>query len=211
MTRLCFILLAISFALPAQARDYGQHGTHFKIIETDLLEQIANRLSSMQKNGDIERLNRNLKARTIARVNRPAPVAGLVSATDARSRLFDPSITIQADIRGADGRIIWPKGTRVNPLDTVPLRAPLIFLDGDDVRQLAWALGFKSRHPAKLILTNGAPLDIMKARQRRFFFDQGGKLVQHFGIRVLPSVIDQQGQSLRIREVALTGHGGEAH
>jgi hypothetical protein len=23
-------------------------------------------------------------------------------------------------------------GTRVNPLDTVPLRAPLVFLDGDD-------------------------------------------------------------------------------
>ena len=210
MTRLCFILLAISLALPAQARDYGQHGTHFKIIETDLLEQIANRLSSMQKNGYIERLNRNLKARTIARVNRPAPVAGLVSATLSRSRLFDPSITIQADIRGADSRIIWPKGTRVNPLDTVPLRAPLIFLDGDDVRQLAWALGYESRHPAKLILTNGAPLNLMKARQRRFFFDQGGKLVQHFGIRVLPSVIDQQGQSLRIREVALTDHGGVA-
>jgi conjugal transfer pilus assembly protein TraW len=28
----------------------------------------------------------------------------------------------------------------------------------------------------------GAPLELMKARQRRFYFDQGGKLVKHFGI-----------------------------
>ena len=44
----------------------------------------------------------------------------------------------------------------------------------------------------------------MKARQRRFYFDQGGKLTAHFDIKALPAMVDQQGRMLRIREFALS-------
>ena len=197
------LLVTVLLSSPALARDYGQRGTHFPIIEPDLLEQIQSRLQTMDKNGDIDRLNQKLKARTITRVNRPKPVAGLVRATKAATRLFDPAITLQADIFGHDKRRIWAKGTRVNPLDTVPLRAALIFLDGDDPAQLEWAFAQKPK-TTKLILTNGAPLKLMKARQRRFYFDQGGKLTAHFDIKALPAMVDQQGRMLRIREFALS-------
>ena len=196
-------LIGALLSTPALARDYGQQGTHFPIIEPDLLEQIQSRLQTMDKNGDIDRLNQKLKARTIARVNRPKPVAGLVRATKATTRQFDPTIILQADIFDHDGSRIWTKGTRVNPLDTVPLRAALIFLDGDDPAQLEWAFAQKSK-TAKLILTNGAPLQLMKARQRRFYFDQGGKLTAHFDIKALPAMVDQQGRMLRIREFTLS-------
>ncbi len=196
-------LIGALLSTPVLARDYGQQGTHFPIIEPDLLEQIQSRLQTMDKNGDIDRLNQKLKARTIARVNRPKPVAGLIRAEKSTTRLFDPTITLQADIFGHDKRRIWAKGTRVNPLDTVPLRAALIFLDGDDPAQLEWAFAQKSK-TAKLILTNGAPLKLMKARQRRFYFDQGGKLTAHFDIKALPAMVDQQGRMLRIREFALS-------
>ena len=202
--RYLLFLIAVVLSSPALARDYGQQGRHFPIIEPDLLKQIHDRLQTMDKNGDIDRLNQKLKARTIARVNRPKPVAGLVKADRTTTRLFDPTITLQADILDHDGRRIWAKGTRVNPLDTVPLRAALIFLDGDDQAQLEWAFAHKSKS-AKLILTKGAPLKLMKARQRRFYFDQGGKLTAHFEIKALPAMVDQQGRMLRIREYALPG------
>ena len=198
------ILVTALLSSPALARDYGQQGTHFPIIELDLLKQIQSRLQTMDKNGDIDRLNQKLKARTIARVNRPKSVTGLVRATKTTTRLFDPTITLQADILDHDKRRIWAKGTRVNPLDTVPLRAALVFLDGDDPAQLEWAFGQKTK-TAKLILTKGAPLKLMKARQRRFYFDQGGKLTAHFEIKALPAMVDQQGRMLRIREYALPG------
>lgn len=196
-------LIAALLSSPVLARDYGQQGTHFPIIEPDLLEQIQSRLQTMDKNGDIDRLNQKLKARTIARVSRPKPVAGLVKANETTTRLFDPTITLKADILDHDGRRIWTKGTKVNPLDTVPLRAALIFLDGDDPAQLEWAFAQKPK-TAKLILTNGAPLILMKARQRRFYFDQGGKLTEHFDIKALPAMVDQKGRMLRIREFALS-------
>ena len=183
------------------ARDYGQRGTVFPVIERDLLEQIHSRLTQMERSGETARLNEDLKRRTIARVNRPDPVAGIVRASEARRWQFDPTITLAADIRGAKGELIHAAGTRVNPLDSVGLRADLLFLDGDDPDQLAWAL--KQTVNAKLILVKGAPLELMKARQRRFYFDQGGKLTERFGIRSVPARVRQQGRLLEISEIAL--------
>ena len=197
-----FAAAAVS-ASPAQARDYGQAGAVWRVAEPDLLAVIKTRLERMQASGEMDRHNEELKRRTVARVNRPAPVAGLVAASAPRSWTIDPTITVSADIADDKGRVIWPRGTRVNPLDTVPLRNPLVFIDGDDAGQLGWATRSFGSTAAKLILTNGAPLDLMKARQRRFYFDQGGTLVAHFQIRALPAIVDQQGRTLRIREIAL--------
>ena len=195
------LLAVLLCPAPVLARDYGQRGTVFPVIERDLLEQIHSRLTQMERSGETARLNEDLKRRTIARVNRPDPVAGIVRASEARRWHFDPTITLAADIRGAKGELIHAAGTRVNPLDSVGLRADLLFLDGDDPDQLAWAL--KQTVNAKLILVKGAPLELMKARQRRFYFDQGGKLTERFGIRSVPARVRQQGRLLEISEIAL--------
>lgn len=190
-------------ALPGnlQARDYGQRGAVFPVIERDLLDQIHSRLTQMEKSGETARLNQELKRRTIARVSRPGPVAGLIRAHESRSWPFDPTITLAADIRGANGELIHAAGTRVNPLDSVKLRADLLFLDGDDPAQIHWAL--RQEVNTKLILVKGAPLELMKARQRRFYFDQGGKLTEKFGITAVPARVRQNGRVLEISEIAL--------
>ena len=198
-------LLVTAMPTSAGARDYGQRGAVFPLIERDLLEQIHARLKAMEASGETARLNEELKRRTIARVNRPDPVAGLVHASAHRRWTFDPTITLAADIRGARGELIHAAGTMVNPLDSVQLRSPLLFLDGDDPEQLAWALS-EDRN-AKLILVKGAPLELMKARQRRFYFDQGGKLTAKFGIRAVPARVRQQGRLLEVSEIALPPKG----
>ncbi len=206
MRRALLLPLAFMLANPAVARDYGQQGTVFPVIERDLLEHIHARLTAMEKSGEIARLNQELKRRTVARVERPEPVAGLVRVEAARKWIFDPTITLETDIRGAKGELIHARGTRVNPLDSVPLRAELLFFDGDDPDQLAWAL--RQSPNAKLILVRGAPLELMKARQRRFYFDQGGKLSTHFAIRAVPARVRQQGRLLEVSEIVLPNAKG---
>jgi conjugal transfer pilus assembly protein TraW len=199
------LLLAAAIALPgsAAARDYGQQGAVWPIAEPDLLAQIHARLTRLEKSGETARLNEELKQRTIARVNRPEPVAGIGPASATRSWRFDPTITVERNIADDKGRVIIAAGTRVNPLDTVPLRNTLVFLDGDDPAQLAWAARRFGSTRAKLILVRGAPLELMKARQRRFYFDQGGSLVKHFGIRAVPATVEQQGRVLLVTEQAI--------
>lgn len=200
---ICATALALIVAAQASARDYGQQGTVWPVIEPDLLQQIHARLQHLEATGQTARLNEELKRRTIARVNRPEPVAGITSASETRVWRFDPTITVERDIANDKGRVIIAAGTRVNPLDTVPLRQALVFLDGDDPAQLAWAAQRYGAARAKLILVRGAPLELMKARQRRFYFDQGGNLVKHFGIRAVPATVEQQGRVLVITEAPI--------
>jgi conjugal transfer pilus assembly protein TraW len=195
------VMLPIAMPAAASARDYGHQGTVFPVIERDLLEQIHTRLLAMERAGETARLNDQLKQRTLARVNRPTPVAGIARASENRRWTFDPTITLAADIRGARGEQIHAAGTRVNPLDSVVLRQDLLFLDGDDPAQLAWALA--QDRAARLILVSGAPLELMRARQRRFYFDQGGRLTQKFGIRAVPARVRQQGRMLEVSEIVL--------
>lgn len=192
-----------AFASPATARDYGQQGAVFPVIEADLLTVIRNKLTDMQASGAIDRANRTLAARTAARVRRPAPVDGIVAAIEPRGWIVDPTITVRQDLRDAKGRVVVAAGTRVNPLDTVPLRQRLVFLDGDDPAQVAWATSRTTALNAKLILVKGSPFALMKAERRRFFFDQSGTLTRQLGIRAVPAVVEQQGRTLSIRELVL--------
>lgn len=200
-------LLMLSCSMPAAAKDYGQHGTLWPVIEPDLLQQIEARLRHLETSGATGRLNERLRQRTIARVNRPEPVEGITHAVTLRSWQFDPTISAERNIADDKGRIIIAAGTRVNPLDTVSLRAPLVFLDGDDPQQVAWASERFGVPAAKFILVSGAPLALMKSRQRRFYFDQGGTLVKHFGIRAVPAVVEQRGRTLRITETPIKAGG----
>ncbi len=205
---ICSLAPVQAFALcasigPVAARDYGQHGAVWSIAEPDLLEQIRARLSHLEASGETARLNAALQRRTVAKVERPDPVSGLAPATTTRTWTFNPTITVSADIRDAKGQVIIPRGTRVNPLDTVPLRRPLVFLDGDDPAALDWAAATFGKRNPKMILVSGAPLKLMKARQMRVYFDQGGTLVRHFGIRAVPAVVEQKGRVLQVTEQAL--------
>lgn len=204
MRKFGYLVAIWLIAVPAHARDYGQQGALFPITELDLLEQIQRKLMALQASGATAKLNEDLKRRTIAKVNRPAPVSGLGIASAIRSWAFDPTISVAEDISDDKGRLIMAAGTRVNPLDTVPLRQTLVFLDGDDAAQLDWATKNFASSAAKLILVNGAPLQLMRGRQRRFFFDQGGKLVRHFNIKAVPATVKQQGRLLLITEHPVT-------
>ena len=193
--------LLLAGASPALAKDYGQLGAVSPVIEPDLLAAIEGRLLAAKAAGKFEEINRKMAARTEAKVRRPTPVAGLTVTTQTRTWTYDPTITVASDIFDHQGHLIIPAGRKVNPLDTVGLRQSLVFLDADDQAQLRWALKATTPLNAKLILTSGSPFAVMKAEQRRVYFDQEGKLTAKFGIRHTPAVVEQAGRVLKVTEL----------
>ena len=196
-------------SIEAVARDYGQLGAAFPIEEPDLLSHISGRLDLMKRSGQLDQLNKDFAKRSEARVRRPMPVAGLSPAQEPRVWNYDPSITIENDIRDHKGNLIAPKGRRVNPLDFTVIKQKLVFLDGDDKEQMAWALGRYTPLQAKLILVNGAPLEAMSTHQRRFYFDQTGFLSNKFGIAHTPAVVEQSGKVMRVTEFVVSKAGSK--
>jgi conjugal transfer pilus assembly protein TraW len=199
--------LAIGPFLPglpeAVAVDHGQMGETWPVIEPDLMEVIKAKLEEARRTGQLDELNRQFAAKVEQKVMRPAPVAGLVPADSDRTWEFDPAVTIERDVRDHKGNLIAAAGQRVNPLDTITMRSKLVFVDGDSEAEVEWAMAQGDDTKVKIVLVNGSPFERMKAHQRRFYFDQEGKLTAHFGIERTPSLVEQKGKLLVVHEKAL--------
>ena len=210
MKRAAAMLLAATLAaLPvagirsgASAKDLGVRGATWPVAEPDLLAQIEARLLEMQRSGELARLQEEARARARRQLEEPDPVPGIAPARTERSRLFDPSITVERDIRAPDGALIAAAGTRVNPLERITLARDLLFVDGRRGAEIVWALAreIETGRPSKIVLLAGRPLDLMRRHRRAFFFDTGGRLAARFGIAATPSLVEQAGEQLRISE-----------
>ena len=180
-------------------KDYGIRGHMFRIAEQSLLEVIHSKLAEAESSGKLETLQQEFKERVTRKVLRPTPVTGLVKAERSRSWSYNPAITQITPITDGRGNIVVAAGTRVNPLDTLSWGKPLLFINGDDVEQVAWA---KNR-AGDIVLVNGAPLELSQALDRSVYFDQGGVLVQKFKLEALPAIVEQEGKQLKVSEVKI--------
>lgn len=194
----CALTLA---AQPAPAKDLGVRGAVWPVAEPDLLIQIEARLGETEASGEMARMRREAVERARQRIEAPGRVEGIGAARVRSTRLFDPSITLDRDIRAAGGTLIAARGLRVNPLDALPLTRDLLFIDGARPAEVAWAL--RHERPSRIVLVAGRPLDLMRAYGRPFYFDQGGRLSKRLGVRATPSVVAAEGPALRITEVPL--------
>ena len=187
----CLMAMAVAaFASPLSAKDLGVRGATWAVAEPDLLAEIEARLASMQRSGEMARLEAEARERTRRRLEDPESVAGIAPARERRSRTFDPSIEVARDIRAHDGTLIAAAGTRIDPFVDAPLTRDLLFVDGRREVEIAWALAHG--RPAKIVLLAGRPLDLTRRHGRPFFFDQGGRLAARFGLRFTPSLVTRE-------------------
>ena len=208
MIRCVALALAIAVilpALPGSASDLGVRGATWPVAEPDLLVEIEARLTEMRSSGELARLGDEARERARRQLEEPEPVPGIAPATEKRSRPFDPAITVARDIRTPDGILIAAAGTRLNPLERLPLTRDLIFIDGRREAEIAWALAHD--RPVKIVLLAGRPLDLMRRHHRPFFFDTGGRLAARFGIAATPTLVEQDGARLRLTEIPVADPG----
>ena len=194
----CALLLA---APPGAPKDLGVRGAVWPIEEPDLLREIEARLREMEDTGEADRMRREAVERARERIEAPARVAGVAPARFFRIRRFDPTVTVEQDIRTAEGTLVAARGTRINPLERHPLTRELLFIDGTRPVEVDWALAREK--PSVVVLLAGRPLDLTRAHGRTFFFDQGGRLARRLGVVATPSLVAAEGVFLRITEVPL--------
>lgn len=206
MARQLILYAALAlFSQPAFAADLGNHGPVFEIIEPDILESLKVRLGEMEASGEIDELEQEMQETTRAYVNRPRPVRGLLPVEVDRTFEVDLSITLNRDLRDHNGIVFAPRGTVVNPLDYSRFNKRIILFDGDDPAQVAFALSEGNELDTLLVLTNGAPLELMKAHGRRFYFDQDSQMVKAFSITRVPSVVRRGSRMMLVSEVVVEG------
>lgn len=201
--KLLLVLLCVLYMPFGFAKDHGVMGRTWVIAETDFLDFIQNKVKAMQENGQWQKLESAFVKRVKAHVTRPEAVH-LPRAEKDKTWLFDPSIEVPHTIYDVEGKVIVQRGVIVNPLDRVNLSSTLIFLDGDDPEQIAWAKNMlEKQEKIKLILTSGSIRKSTDEFRQAVYFDLNAFLTDKFHIKALPALVKQAQNRLMIQEVSL--------
>ena len=190
-------------ATGARAMDLGVIGPTYEISEPHLLQMIEQRLRAKERSGELGRLEAQVRERGIATVKNPPPVTGLRATETVRTFYFDPSFTLDRNILGPQGELLFAAGTRKNPLEVVSLSRHLLFFDARDPRQVGRARQLIALYQGRVkpILVGGAYLDLMQSWHLPVYYDQQGLLTRRLGIAQVPALVSQEGKRLRIDEM----------
>lgn len=180
-------------------------GPTYPIMEQDMLEEIIAKLKEKERSGEIARLQQESIKRSENSIRNPKPVEGVVRTRMPRTYYYDPSVVVNKRIATPDGKVIAEAGQRFNPLTQMGWPQWLVFFDARDPEQVKKAdqLIKQAKGQAKPVLVGGSFIDLQKMWQRRVYFDQLGTLTTKFGIKQVPAVVSQEGDRLRIDELAL--------
>ena len=202
LSALCALVIATQVGL-AHAEDLGVIGKTYDIAERDLIEVIKDKLRHMEKTGELAKRQTEYKNRVISGIEHPRPIPGIQATEKASTHYYDPSIVTDKDIADATGKILYPRGTRVNPLDYIGWNKYLLFVDARDQKQLDMSkrIMATSDKPVKLVLVAGEPLNLMRKWKKQVYYDQGGILARRFAITRVPAIVRQEGRRLRIDEL----------
>jgi conjugal transfer pilus assembly protein TraW len=182
------------------AKDLGQHGTVYPVIEDNLLDVMVQRVEHMQKTGELRMKQNEMIASVEKQIYQPLPVFGLNSSEKERVSYIELSTILEKPILDKNGKVLIAKGTRINPLDLIDFTSSLYFIDGNDDKQIEWAIDEGGKN-AIILLVDGSVIDLMKLYDAKFYFDQDGTLIKKLGIKQIPAKVEPFGDMLKVHEV----------
>jgi conjugal transfer pilus assembly protein TraW len=202
------LLIWLSSSNTVYAKDLGRYGSVFDIAEEDFLSMIENKLKLYEANGRLEKFQNDYSEKLKNQIIRPNRVIGITKTKENKIRKFDPTIELEEEILipiEEGTTISYNKGTKINPLDYQIFDEKMIFIDGDDAYQKAFANKYLDSNPnTSIILVNGKPgPETINDKEYFYYFDQWGVYSKRFQITVVPSVIYQKSgeRLLTIEEV----------
>ena len=194
----------------AFAKDFGKQGTTFEVKEEGFVAMMQRRL----KDVNLVEHEQKMKDLVKSRVEEPVPASGITRATKTVSHSYDPTYVLDEDVVLPCGKLLYPQGTRVNPLDHMSWDGTLVFIDGRDKEQVGWVVENYITLPSssdssnesssdgnKIVLVAGRPLDLEKETSSNIYFDQAGVLIKKFGITHVPAIVEQDGRYLKVTEI----------
>lgn len=196
LTLSLFLIIA---TLPLGAISLGVHGRQFPIEEQDLILYLEKRISSLSLE-EREKALLQVEQHYRKAIEQPSG-ASLKSAKFYEVRYFDPTVYAHEDFEDQEGNIIVPKGTLYNPLSQYELQEELLFFDGNNLDQIAWAKDQEA--DAKWILVNGNPLALEESEARPVYFDQYGAIVKKLSIESIPARVSQEGIRLKVEMIPM--------
>lgn len=199
------LLFSIAITASLCADDLGVVGKVYPISEPDMIEFIKSKAKALVDSGQWEQIRQQGIANAKDHINNPKPVTGITDATITKTWYYTPMVQLKEPLTDGRGRVIAKAGN-YNALKYKPFDVQLLFINGNNQKQVEWALAKNSESDirTKIVLTSGSFMDLDKKFKVWFYYDQSGKYTQKLNIQHVPAIVRQSGTQLQITEIANT-------
>lgn len=207
-----FLIALLLCCGAAGGEDLGAKGQTYK-VDPDAREQLRSVVRAKEKSGELDRFWKQYRDRTVELAKHP-PALPVPTNLSPRKVAKPATYRFEADVLDATGRVVVPRGTRVNPLEVSPLSNWLVFIDGRDQSQVNAAVRLGQTTPIKIVLVGGSAFDLRVKYQSQpwyagtrgvpFYFDQRQMIINSlsklYGLQIssVPAVMRQKGSSLEV-------------
>lgn len=174
-------------------------GKIYKIAETDALKELENIAENVNFKEKIK------KEKEDALKNyQPADLTNLPTANVNKTFLVDMTYTSEFEIKDSDGRIIYPKGYTINPLDYVTYNDTIVIINPTDERQLKWfeESAYKDKLNVRLLITDGSFYKVNKKLKTNVYY-LTNIISDRLNLNNTPSVVIQKGKYMEVTEYAM--------
>ena len=191
-----WVAVSILFAHASLAGESVVLGPTYDIVEPDTLEEIRARAGNVDWAAEMKKKD---PADYSAFRGAPLPLASRYE-----ERFFDPTYVLPYDLRDADGKLLHPQGTRVNVYERLTLPGRYIVIDGSP-SHLKWLEDVaRPTSSDRILVANGSVYGLGTRKDFTFYvLDPRG--IERFGLKAVPSIVEQVGTQLKITEFAVTG------
>ena len=116
------------------------------------------------------------------------PSLDLPSVESTTMITWSTDYLLEEDIVDHEGNLIYPKGTKVKPLEIYQPKARLVFFN-DTTNQVSFAIELAKNNPlVKPVLTSGNYLNVQKQFDRPIYYAYAW-LLSRFKVRNVPAVV----------------------
>jgi conjugal transfer pilus assembly protein TraW len=119
-----------------------------------------------------------------------------------QSRLFDPTYVLPRDIRDDTGKLIAPAGARVN-VYAKRKRVGRYIVIGGTAADYRWLDEVAKPTDQDRILLANANVFLERRSSKRQLYLLDAHFAERLGVKGVPSIIEQEGVMLRVREYAI--------
>lgn len=177
-----------------QAKDLGVQGNVWPIVEIDMRQLVAESASRADWGKVREEMTSSAK-NYLDRI----PGRILPAASETKTTWFDPSVVltsdIQAPVESPDGtyswKVLFPKGTKVNPLKTHRPLTAFLFFDGSKEDQVALVKAVLAKEPLRVVPVEAGMGKIKQTNEtlKRPVFHANDAMINRFHVTNLPTLV----------------------
>ncbi len=164
-------------------------GTTYEIVEPDLLVEIKQKADQV----NWKKLQKNMKL--------TQDITHLPIAKEDESYYHQPIVELPFEVKDKDGKILYPKGFKFNPLKYTTLPNQLIVLGSPRHLETVSNLSSVVSSDDTLLIANMDTVKFIKQTGKRAFL-LTENAIKRLGIKKVPSVISQKGDRFLIQVFA---------